>query len=103
MAQKHPQGLKPIDFNGFIGTTEVVPCLQSRDGLFSQPVKPCPFKTRSFSAAVKPQRLVDGLGALLDRAGLAVAQGLVNDRFHFAVVFLREPSLLGSELALLGS
>jgi hypothetical protein len=25
MAQKHPQGLKPIDFIGFIGTTEVVP------------------------------------------------------------------------------
>ena len=89
MAQKHPQGLKPIDFIGFIGTTEVVPCYKAPE--------------MEFSAAVKPQRLVDGLGALLDRAGLAVVQGLVNDRFHFAVVFLREPSLLGSELALLGS
>jgi hypothetical protein len=25
-----PQGLKPIDFIGFIGTTEVVPCYKAR-------------------------------------------------------------------------
>jgi hypothetical protein len=35
------QGLNPIDFIGFIGTTEVVPCYKiSSDEVFPQPVKP---------------------------------------------------------------
>jgi hypothetical protein len=41
-----PQGLKPIDFIGFIGTTEVVPCYKaSADGVLPQPKRSCPFKT----------------------------------------------------------
>jgi hypothetical protein len=35
------QGLKPIDFIGLIGTTEVVPCYKTwADGVFPQHVKP---------------------------------------------------------------
>jgi hypothetical protein len=35
------QGLKPVDFIGFIGTTEVVPCYKTwADGFFPQPVIP---------------------------------------------------------------
>ena len=42
--QSIPQGLKPIDFIGFIGTTEVVPCYKtSSDGVFPQPVQARPF------------------------------------------------------------
>src|ERR1035438_1806661 len=35
-----PQGLKPSDLIGVIGTTEVVPCYRAPDdGVFPQPVK----------------------------------------------------------------
>src|ERR1019366_9108551 len=37
----HSQGLKPIDFIGFIGTTEVVPCYRAPiEGVLRRPLRP---------------------------------------------------------------
>jgi hypothetical protein len=50
---KRPSGAEAhIDFEAFCGTTEVVPFQNSGEHrVLPQPVKPCPFKTPSFSAA----------------------------------------------------
>jgi hypothetical protein len=44
-----PQGLKPESFCSSYGTAEAVPLQSCR--IFRQAVKPCPFKTASFSAS----------------------------------------------------
>jgi hypothetical protein len=61
-----PQGLKPIDFIDFIGTTEVVPCYKtSADGVFPQPVQ-----ARSLAVLPAGTETRPNDGALLKEMGL---------------------------------
>jgi len=67
-----PQGLKPLLFRAFIGTTEVMPCYKTISRVvFPQPVNPIPFRLLFAERHVVSSRIqpvpAGGIGNYLQR------------------------------------